>query len=86
MLDLIKIEEQTGQCRVNYQDKNTKRFYSRHIKDRYSKGIYVNHWNTFTGEPDCPLKNGTEIKIDDQLFIIERDSFTDWAIEKLINE
>lgn len=82
MLDLIKIEDQTGNCREIYKDKNTNRLYSRHINDRASKGVYVNHWNTFTGEPDCPLKDGTRIKINDQLFTIKRDSFTDWAIEK----
>ncbi len=82
MLDLIKIEDQTGNCREIYKDKNTKKLYCRHLNNRYSKGVYVNHWNTFTGEPDCPLKDGTRIKINNQLFIIERDSFTDWAIEK----
>mgnify|MGYP006924660719 FL=1 len=82
MLDLIKIENQEGYCREIYKDKNTSRLYSRHINDRYSKGVYVNHWNTFTGEPDCPLKDGIEIKINNQLFVIERDSWTDWAIEK----
>lgn len=84
MLDLIKIEEQTGYCREIYKDRNTNRLYCRHLKNRYSKGVYVNFWNTFTGEPDCPLKNGTKIKIGSQEFIIERDKFTDWAIEKSI--
>ena len=83
MLDLIKIEEQTGYCREIYKDKNTGSLYSRHMNDGYSSGIYVNHWNTFNGsEPDCPLKDGTKIKIENQIFIIERDEFTGWAIER----
>ena len=83
MLDLIKIEDQTGYCREIYQDKNTKRLYCRHLKNRYSKGVYVNFWNTFNGcETDCPLKDGTEIKIENQMYIINRDEYTDWAIEK----
>ncbi|MFA7157506.1 MAG: hypothetical protein WC123_07475 [Bacilli bacterium] len=83
MLDLIKIEDQPGYCREIYKDKNTNRLYCRHIDNRYSKGVYVNNWSTFNGsEPDCPLKDGTEIKINNELFIVERDSWTDWAIEK----
>lgn len=86
MLDLIKIEDQMGCCREIYKDKNTNRLYSRHINNRYSKGVYVNYWNTFNGyEPDCPLKDGTEIRIDDQLFVIKRDAWSDWAIEKQNN-
>jgi hypothetical protein len=84
LLDLIKIEEQKGNCRDIYQDKNTNRLYCRHLNNRYSKGVYVNFWNTFNGyEPDCPLKNETEIKIGDQLFVIERDEWSGWAIERL---
>jgi len=84
MLDLIKSEEQHGYCRDIYRDKNTNMLYCRHLNNRYAKGVYVNHWNTFTGEPDCPLKDGTHIKIDNNLFIIKRYEFTDWAIEKEI--
>lgn len=83
MLDLVKVEEQPGWCRVIYREKTTDKLFCRHLSDRYSKGVYVNHWNTFNGEePDCPLKNGTEIRIGDQLFVIERDEYTGWAIER----
>lgn len=82
MLDLIKVEEQTYYCREIYEDKNTNKLYCRHVNDRYSKGIYVNHWDTFNGEPDCPLKNGIEIRMGNQAFIIERDEYTGWAIER----
>lgn len=82
MLDLVKFEEQTGYCREIYKDKNTNKLYSRHINNKYSKGVYVNFWNTFNGEPDCPLKDGTKIKIENQMFVIERDEFTGWAIER----
>jgi predicted Zn-ribbon and HTH transcriptional regulator len=82
LLELIKIEDQKHYCREIYKDKNTKRLYCRHINDRYSKGVYVNHWNTFNGEPDCPLRNGVQITIGNQTFVIERDQFTDWAIER----
>ena len=83
MLNLIKIADQTGYCREIYKDVNTGRFYCRHLENRYSKGVYVNFWNTFNGEePDCPLKDGTEIKIENEMFIIERDEYTGWAIER----
>lgn len=83
MLNLIKIEEQTGYCREIYKDKSTNRLYCRHLNNRYSKDVYVNFWNTFNGyEPDCPLKDGVEIKIGNQLLTIEKDEFTGWAIER----
>jgi len=83
MLDLIKIGDQTGCCREIYKDKNTGKLYSRHLNNRHSKGRYVNFWNTFNGyEPDCPLKDGVELQINTQLFVIERDLWSGWAIEK----
>lgn len=82
MLDLVKVDEQPGNCREIYQDKNTKRLYCRIVNDFYSKGRRVNHWCTFNIEPDCPLKDGTEIKISDKFYLVERDEWSDWAIEK----
>lgn len=85
VLILEKVEDQTGYCREIYKDKKTGNLYSRHIGSRYSKDVYVNHWNTFVGEPDCPLANDTFIKIDNERFIIERDEWSGWAIEHKID-
>lgn len=82
VLNLVKVEEQPGNCRDIYEDIKTKRLYSRHLNDRLKRGVYVNHWNTFTVEPDCPLKDGTEIRIGNDCFKIHRDKWSDWAIEQ----
>ena len=82
-LNLEFVELQNGFCREIYKDKNTNRLYCRMLNNRAKKDVYVNHWATFTGEPDCPLRDGVEIQIDNNNYIIHRDDWTDWAIEKV---
>ena len=84
ILNLELVEVQHGFCREIYKDKNTNRLYCRMLNNRAKKNLYVNHWTTFINEPESPLKNGVKIKIDNNNYIIHRDEWTDWAIEKVI--